>query len=162
MKVTRPPAHDPVVQELCAEQQAELAFRQRDVVDDTPKHLDPRIAFVLLWSGREGVGGQAVGCAGLQPLEPGVGEVKRMYVRPAARGRGLSRRLLTEVEAMAGERGIHTLRLETGRLFTEAIGLYTAAGYVRIPRFGPYAGCAESVCFEKRLGAPQDAATLGA
>ncbi|GAA2321029.1 hypothetical protein GCM10010149_87540 [Nonomuraea roseoviolacea subsp. roseoviolacea] len=62
---------------------------------------------------------------------------------------------------MAGERGLHTLRLETGRLFTEAIGLYTASGYVRVPRFGPYAACAESVCFEKRLSAPQGAAVLG-
>lgn len=132
--------------ELCAEQQAELAWRQRDVVDDTPKHLDPRISFVLMWSGE-----RAAGCAGLQPLEPGVGEVKRMYVRPAFRGRGLSRTLLAEVEKLAADRGMHTLRLETGRLFQEAIGLYTSAGYTPIPRFGAYAGCAESVCFEKRL-----------
>ncbi|WP_084959032.1 GNAT family N-acetyltransferase [Thermoactinospora rubra] len=144
--LTRPPGDSPVVLELCAEQQAELAWRQRHVVDDTPKHLDPRIEFVLLMEG-----GRALGCAGLQPLEPGVGEVKRMYVRSAARGRGLSRLLLREIEDLAKERGMGVLRLETGRLFQEAISLYTSSGFAPIPRFGPYAGCAESVCFEKRL-----------
>lgn len=146
MQVIRVASQSPQVVELCAEQQAELAWRQREVVDDTPKHLDPRISFLLLHAGEE-----VAGCAGLQPLEPGVGEVKRMYVRPAHRGRGLSRRLLTEVEKLAAEYGMRTLRLETGRLFDEAIGLYTSSGYRPIPRFGPYAECAESVCFEKHL-----------
>ncbi|MFF5206530.1 GNAT family N-acetyltransferase [Streptosporangium sp. NPDC000396] len=144
--LTREPADSPVVLELCVAQQAELAYRQRHVVDNTPKHLDPRISFVVAWSS-----GQAVGCAGLQPLEPGVGEVKRMYVRPEARGQGLSRVLLAEIEALARACGMRALRLETGRLFHEAIGLYTATGYEPVPRFGAYAECEESVCFEKTL-----------
>ncbi|MEU4547023.1 GNAT family N-acetyltransferase [Nonomuraea dietziae] len=146
MRITSETSESPQVVELCAEQQAELAWRQRDVVDDTPKHLDPRISFLLMRSDE-----QAAGCVGLQPLEPAVGEVKRMYVRPGFRGRGLSRTLLAEVEKLAAERGMHTLRLETGRLFEEAIGLYTSSGYTSIPRFGDYADCAESVCFEKHL-----------
>ncbi|MGV9309044.1 GNAT family N-acetyltransferase [Nonomuraea sp. NPDC004354] len=146
MQVTRVPAESPRIVELCAEQQAELAWRQRAVVDDTPKHLDPRISFLLLHEGEE-----VAGCAGLQPLEPGVGELKRMYVRPDHRGRGHARLLLTEIEKLAVEYGMRTLRLETGRLFDEAIGLYTSCGYRPIPRFGPYAECAESVCFEKSV-----------
>jgi GNAT superfamily N-acetyltransferase len=131
---------------LCFEQQAELAGRDLDAFNATPKKLDPRIAFVLAWAD-----GQAAGCAGLQPLEPGVGELKRMYVRPAHRRNGLARRLLAEIERMAGERGITLLRLETGRDFTEVVALYTSSGFYEIPRFGPYVDAAASACFEKRL-----------
>ncbi|WP_066948534.1 GNAT family N-acetyltransferase [Microtetraspora fusca] len=148
LELTRAGATDPLVMELCAAQQAELASREqdRDIVHDVPKRLDPRIAFVVAW--RDGA---AVGCAGLQPLEPGVGEVKRMYVRPAHRGRGVSRALLAEIERLAREDGLNALRLETGRIFTEAVGLYTSSGYASIPRFGAYADLPESVCFEKTL-----------
>ncbi|MEV0969513.1 GNAT family N-acetyltransferase [Microtetraspora glauca] len=148
MRLTRADSTDPLVVELCAAQQAELAGREteRDIVHEAPKHLDPRIAFVLAWWDEA-----AIGCAGLQPLEPGVGEVKRMYVRPTHRGRGVSRALLAEIERIAQEDDLATLRLETGRIFVEAIGLYTSSGYASIPRFGAYADLPESVCFEKIL-----------
>ncbi|NRQ37970.1 GNAT family N-acetyltransferase [Nonomuraea sp. NN258] len=153
MRITRPPSTDPIVVELCDEQQAELAERERGVVDDALKPpLDPRISFLVLWQGD-----QAVGCAGLQPMEPGAGEVKRMYVRPAWRGRGLSRRLLAEVESLAAEAGVTVLRLETGRLFAEAVGLYTSSGFQQIPRFGEYVDSSQSVCFEKRIGSTANA-----
>ena len=64
-----------------------------------------------------------------------------MWVAPAARGLGLGRRLLAELEAQAAARGVRTLRLETNRTLVEAIGLYRAAGYREVAAFNdePYA-----------------------
>jgi ribosomal protein S18 acetylase RimI-like enzyme len=58
-----------------------------------------------------------------------------MWVAPRARGLGLGRRLLAEIERHASAAGVHTLRLDTNRALTEAIGLYRAAGYEEIERF---------------------------
>jgi ribosomal protein S18 acetylase RimI-like enzyme len=64
-----------------------------------------------------------------------VADAKRMWVAPRARGLGLGRRLLAELERHARDAGVHTLRLDTNRALKEAIGLYRAAGYVEIARF---------------------------
>jgi DNA-binding MarR family transcriptional regulator/GNAT superfamily N-acetyltransferase len=84
---------------------------------------------------------EPVGCAGLRHHDDVTAEVKRMWVSPTVRGLGLGRRLLAEVEARAAARGVHTLRLETNRALTEAIGLYRAAGYREVDAFNdePYA-----------------------
>jgi putative acetyltransferase len=97
------------------------------------------------------VDSQAVGCGALRYLEPGVGEVKRMFVLPEFRGRGIARQILMALESAAREHGYSTLRLETGTRQPEAIGLYRSAGYGEIPCFGEYADDQFSVCFEKRL-----------
>lgn len=85
--------------------------------------------------------GEPVGCGGLKLHEDGWAEVKRMWVSPAVRGLGLGRRLLAELETEAGAHGMRTLRLETNRALTEAIGLYRAAGYREVDAFNaePYA-----------------------
>lgn len=81
--------------------------------------------------------GAAVGCGGVL-LTPGYGELKRMFVRPAARGGGLARHLLTFLEDQAAARGARVLALETGIHQHAALGLYERAGYERVPPFGPY------------------------
>lgn len=93
--------------------------------------------------------GRAVGCGGLRKLEPGVGEIKRMWVAGEARGRGLSRRLLQELEIRAAAMGMLRLRLDTNHTLAEAQALYRSAGYREIPRFNdnPYA----DFWFEKQL-----------
>jgi GNAT superfamily N-acetyltransferase len=96
--------------------------------------------------------GQAVGCGAVRPLEPGVGEVKRMFVEPAWRGRGIARRILAALEECARGAGFHTLRLETALRQPEAIGLYESAGYRHIACWGVYAGNPLSVCFERAIG----------
>ena len=73
--------------------------------------------------------GAPVGCGGLRPREPGAGEIKRMFVVPAARGRGLGRRLLIELETLAGAAGYQKIVLLTTEVLTEARGLYRSAGY---------------------------------
>lgn len=77
-----------------------------------------------------------------------------MYVRPAFRGRGLARQLLTALEEVALAAGHRVLRLETGSYLPAAIALYTSAGYGHIPVYGEYAGNPFSRCFEKRLPVP--------
>jgi GNAT superfamily N-acetyltransferase len=73
-----------------------------------------------------------VACGGLRTLEPGLGEIKRMYVAPRARRQGHARRLLAELEACARELGHERLRLDTNAAQPEALRLYAATGYVEI------------------------------
>jgi len=74
-----------------------------------------------------------------------------MYVASAGRRRGISRRILAELERIATEFGYSMVRLETGIHQAEAMGLYESAGYQRIAAFGPYVGSAISVYYEKVL-----------
>ncbi len=95
--------------------------------------------------------GEAVGCGALRPLDGKTGEVKRMYVVPMMRGRGISRKILNELEAEAKKVGYEKLWLETGVLQPQAIGLYEKDGYVRIKNYGLYINNPLSICFEKKL-----------
>jgi DNA-binding MarR family transcriptional regulator/GNAT superfamily N-acetyltransferase len=85
--------------------------------------------------------GEPVGCGALK-FHPGApAEVKRMWVASPARGLGLGRRLLAELETRAAGHGVRVLRLETNRALAEAIALYRAAGYREVAAFNdePYA-----------------------
>jgi|SRR5579864_465610 len=95
--------------------------------------------------------GAAVGCGGIARFDDARGELKRMYVVPDARGRGLGRRLLDELETEARRLGYRGVVLETGDRQPEALGLYRSSGYERIPCYPPYDSRALSLCFEKRL-----------
>lgn len=94
--------------------------------------------------------GQAVGCGAIV-LGQESGELKRVFVGPAARGQGLAQQLLTRLEAEAAARGCGLLRLETGPYQPEALGLYARCGYARCEPFGGYADDPLSVFMEKRL-----------
>jgi ribosomal protein S18 acetylase RimI-like enzyme len=140
--ISLPSAGHPALGQLMTEQQAELAT------------IDGSVAYPL----RDGVeyvlgtvDGRPVACGGLQHLDTGVGEIKRMYVRPPYRGRGYSRLILAALEDRGVVLGYHTLRLETGTNNPAAIGLYRAAGYREIPTYGEYVGNPLSICFEKSL-----------
>lgn len=79
--------------------------------------------------------GETVGCAGLK-LPPGrPAEIKRMWVAPEARGLGLGRRFLAELEERAARHGCEVLRLDTNKALTAAIGLYHAYGFQEVPAF---------------------------
>lgn len=87
------------------------------------------------------VDGEAAGCGALKFHGDAPAEIKRMWVAPSARGLGLGRRLLAELEAQAAAHGVRVLRLETNRTLREAIGLYRSAGYREVAAFSdePYA-----------------------
>jgi putative acetyltransferase len=94
--------------------------------------------------------GRALGMAALVE-KPGYGEVKRMYLRDEARGRGLADGILRSIEDVAREHGVHLLQLETGPLQPAAIAFYERNGFSRIPEYGEYIGSESSVCFGKTL-----------
>jgi DNA-binding MarR family transcriptional regulator len=79
--------------------------------------------------------GEPVGCGGVKHLPGGPSDIKRMWVSPAARGLGLGRRLLGELEQRVRDSGATVARLETNRVLSEAIGLYRSAGYVEVEAF---------------------------
>jgi GNAT superfamily N-acetyltransferase len=127
----------PVVRRLTDAQQAEIIalYGGKNEPGTPPSAADIPVVLVALDDD-----GEPLGCGALRSLGGGLAEVKRMYVVPAARRRGVSRAMLAALEEEARRRGWHTLRLETGPLQTAAIALYGAAGYRSIPAFGGYAG----------------------
>src|SRR6476660_3397890 len=90
--------------------------------------------------------GQAVGCGALRRRDGSTVEVKRMYVEPAMRGRGVAREILDHLETEARSMGAERLVLETGIYQDEAIGLYRAAGFRAVDCFDEYVGVPTSVC----------------
>jgi GNAT superfamily N-acetyltransferase len=95
--------------------------------------------------------GMPAGCGGVKLFGTAYGEIKRMYVRPQFRGLGLGKLMLQHLADYARQQGVTVLRLETGILQSEAIGLYERFGFQRIPPFGEYKEDPLSLFFEKRL-----------
>ncbi len=93
--------------------------------------------------------GEPVACGGVQRLEDGAAEIKRMWVHDGWRGAGLGARLLRQLEDAARERGHTVVRLDTNDVLTEAIAMYERAGYRAVERYNdnPWARC----WFEKAL-----------
>jgi GNAT superfamily N-acetyltransferase len=142
---------EPPAAELLAEMRHELngvyeTFSRLDNPVLVPQELrPPGGAFLVGFAGDEAVAG-----GGVRRLADGVGEIKRMYVRPAARSRGVAGALLAALESSALSLGFTTVRLDTGPKQSHALRLYRQAGYVEIEPYNdnPFA------CFwgEKALG----------
>jgi GNAT superfamily N-acetyltransferase len=112
---------DSGVQRLTTDQQAEIRARYGGKEEPGAKPSAADVSVVLVAREDDGT---PLGCGALRALGEDVAEVKRMYVVPAARGRGVSKAVLAALEDAARERGWTTLRLETGSLQPEAIGAY--------------------------------------
>lgn len=127
---------------LIAEVQQEYVVRYGSE-DGTPvdpaEFAPPRGLFLVAY-----VDGKPAACGGWRAHETDV-ELKRMYVAPAFRGRGLARAVLAALERTAVEAGYRRVILETGQRQPEAIALYLSAGYEPVPSFGYYAEAPESV-----------------
>jgi GNAT superfamily N-acetyltransferase len=107
--------------------------------EDPSGDLTPPRGLLLLAENDDDV----LGCAGLRLLPDHLAEVTRVFVIPAARGRGLGSRLLSCIEDHARQHGVRTLRLDTGRELTEALRLYARHGYREVAPFSqsPYTDC---------------------
>lgn len=92
-----------------------------------------------------------VGCGAIKEFEPGTMEVKRMYVNPDTRKKGIASMILNELERWSLELSCSKCLLETGKRQPEALGLYKKNGYKQINNYGQYTGVENSVCFEKIL-----------
>jgi GNAT superfamily N-acetyltransferase len=113
---------------------------------DADEVAEGRGAFLVAY-----IDGQPIGCGAVRRTDATVAEIKRMYVAPSARGCGVGKRIVVELEAVARELGVRRLVLETGPRQPEAIALYERAGFVEIPLFGEYIGSQFSVCMAKEL-----------
>ena len=145
------PFDSPDVTALCEAQQEEMRGRYGGVADIGPTReaamfVEPDGVFLVV---RDGT--RAVACGGICRFDESRAELKRMYVVPDARGRGLGRRVLVELEERARALGYEGIVLETGDRQPESVGLYVSAGYERFPCYPPYSERALSLCFEKRL-----------
>ncbi|MEQ4302394.1 GNAT family N-acetyltransferase [Plantactinospora sp. B6F1] len=134
------PYDSPVAQRLVVSAMADLVQRYGgDEGDETPvaaSEFEPPVgAFLVAY-----LDGVPVGCAGWRTHggTVDVAELKRLYVSPAVRGRGVARRVLWAIEGSAREYGRRRLILECGDRQPEAIALYQGSGYERIPDFGYY------------------------
>ena len=117
---------------------------------DAALHTDQADLFEVVIAVEDGAD---LGHAALRRLAGGSGgvEVKKVYVVPSARGRGLSRLLMGAIEDVARGLGEPGIQLQTGPLQHEAIALYRATGYADAEPFGPYAGLDDMVYFAKSL-----------
>lgn len=156
LRLTRLPFGDPVVQALVAELQAEFVARYGgpdETVLDPAMFDPPQGAFLV---GRADDRPVVMGGWRLRPdvLALGgtrAGELKRMYVAPAARGRGYARAVLAALETSAAAAGVDVLVLETGVMQPEALGLYGSSGYTEVGGFGIYKDSPLSRYLGKRL-----------
>jgi GNAT superfamily N-acetyltransferase len=147
----RPAAYEDVVAaELIELVQQEYVVRYggRDDAPVDPAEFSPPLGLFLVAV----LDGVPVGCGGWRDLGDGRVEVKRMFTAPAARGRGVARALLAELERTAAAAGHDRVVLETGLAQPEAMTLYASAGYDPLDGFGHYAGQPLSRSFGKDLG----------
>jgi GNAT superfamily N-acetyltransferase len=131
MEVRRVPAGADAARLLMAEYMDEIErrlgapFDRARYPDPAPAELEPPRGMLLVAFD----GDDPVACGAVRRLGPDVAEIKRMYVAPRARGRGLGRRLLGELERGAAGLGCRTVRLDTMAAMAEAGALYRSAGY---------------------------------
>ena len=148
MRIAAEPYDDPEASALRAEGEAEVTARYGW---DNEPGVKPSAADVAVFLVARDDDGAPLGCGALRRIGTETYEIKRMYVRPAARGRGLGAAILRALEAEAVALGASLLCLETGPRQPEALALYERAGYRRVPCIGPYAGVEDSLCYERSL-----------
>lgn len=131
MDPTQPPASD-----LLDAMVVELSALYGDVTGSHMPSATPADFALPRGTLLVGFEGDAPVCVGgIKPLEPAIAEIKRMYVVPDARRRGIARALLGALEDAARERGYERVRLDTGPLQAHAAALYTASGYAEIGNY---------------------------
>jgi GNAT superfamily N-acetyltransferase len=101
-----------------------------------------------------------IACGAIKKHSEKVMEIKRMFVLPENRGKGIATLVLKELELWAMELNFNKCILETGKKQPDAINLYKKNGYKIIPNYGQYRGVENSICFEKEIGHHSDSHVL--
>jgi GNAT superfamily N-acetyltransferase len=158
MRIVRARYDHPDARKLNDAVQQEYSVRYGDEGDVTPLGPEmfepPHGLYLLAYDEEErpvASGGWRCQERNAEGYEDGDAEIKRMYVVPEARGRGLARQLLARLEEDARAAGRTRMVLETGTAQPEAIGLYTSSGYEPAQKFGLYRFEPESRCYAKPL-----------
>ena len=140
---------DPVAQQLIEAVQEEYVRRYggRDGAVVDPQEFRPPHGLFLVAL----VDGRPAGCGGWRVHAPGVVELKRMYVDPAARRRGVAGAMLRALELTAARAGHRRMVLNSGERQPEALALYRLAGYTPVPGYGMYADSPEAVFLGREL-----------
>jgi len=115
------------------------------VVDVDQPQADGIVFALAHWNGK------AAGCGAYRQLDGQSAELKRIYVDPSYRNKGIASRILTFLEQEAARAGFSSLLLETGPMQTESIALYKKLGFYDIEPFGAYIDCPSSICMKKDL-----------
>ena len=149
--ITEAAADSPAAVELIGELDAHLMAHpyppQTRHAYSVEKLLRERVLFFVTR-----YGGDLAGCGGIKMFGADYGEVKRMFVRPVFRGKGLGKAMLDHLAEYARSKNAGVLRLETGIYEVEAIGLYERFGFQRRAPFGEYVEDPLSVYFEMNIG----------
>jgi putative acetyltransferase len=141
----------PVVQRLITALNAELeSIYPEDGANffrlDPEEVAEGRGAFLVAY-----LDDKPIGCGAIRLNEPGVAEIKRMYVDPSVRGCRVGRQIVHALEAHVRQLGAKRIVLETGPRQPDAIAMYAHAGFSEIPLYGEYIGSQFSVCMAKDL-----------
>jgi len=146
--IVRTTSDDPRFRAMVAELDAELWRRYGAVqAEFAPHSVITTLATCVVALD----GDTPIGCGAIRPYSTDAIEIKRMYVAPTARGRGISKQILAELLAWAKELGYPSAILETGPEQPEAVGLYQRAGFERTERYAPYLDQPTSICMRIRL-----------
>ena len=151
IEVRREPLTSDIASALITALNAELRARYpEDGVNyfrlDADEVAPGRGAFLVAW-----VETDAIGCGAVRLIDSETAEIKRMYVTPAMRGRGIARQVLDALELEARRLGAERLLLETGTRQPEAIALYKRAGFTETGPFGEYKPSPLNTFMEKSL-----------
>jgi GNAT superfamily N-acetyltransferase len=140
---------DPVAQHLVERVQQEYVVRYggRDAASVDPAEFSPPLGLFLVAE----AAGVPAGCGGWRAHDDGAAEIKRMYVEPAFRRRGIAAQVLAELERTAAAAGHRRLLLNSGERQPEALALYARAGYTPVAGYGVYADAPDAVFLGKDL-----------
>lgn len=146
--ILRTTSVNPHFRTLVTQLDAELRLMYADLMDTYDKHniIEQNDTVVVAY-----LNDLPVGCGCFKRFDAGSAELKRMFVNPDARGMGISKLIINELEAWARELGFTQTILETGTKNFDAHQLYRKSGYVDIPRYGPYIDLESSICMGKNL-----------